>query len=404
MGNAIKFTERGRVIVEISDSPLDLPPDRFRTVRVRDTGIGIDKANLPLLFQKFSQTDPSMTRRFGGTGLGLAISRNLIHLMDGQIECESERNQGSTFSFSLPRAETPPSEQPPKILSSARVLLIAQSDARRRFFHRVFSRFGIDASAVDSSIRAAEEIRQKNNEGSPYSAILFDSSLPNVVADSTSLTIFDRSEFPHLRHVALDTGIPRRLDESAASYHPDVVLTLPVTKPVTLFEALGITVHSWDSANPEPTKVGDIQTASGRAGPQRHQTEESRVLLVEDNPVNQLLATRLLEKVGCRVDIAANGLEACEMTDKLAYDMVFMDWQMPEMDGLAATRFIRQRELEAQARSAAPLRRLPIVILTANAMAGDRAKCLSAGADDYLSKPFLPDDLRGLLNRYTSDL
>ncbi len=404
VGNAIKFTERGRVVVEISDSSRDLPPDRFRTVRVRDTGIGIDKANLPLLFQKFSQTDPSMTRRFGGTGLGLAISRNLVHLMDGQIECESERNQGSTFSFSLPRAETPPYKQSPRVPTPTRVLLVAQSDARRRFLHRVFSRFGIDASSVDSTVRAAEELRIKNNEGIPYSAILFDSSLPTVVNDSTSQLIFDRSELPSLRRIALDMGIPHRLYELAESYRPDAILTLPLTRPTALLEALGIATQNLESTNSDTPNSSDPQIAPVEGVPRRKPTGQSRVLLVEDNPVNQLLATRLLEKIGCRVDIAANGLEACEMTDNLAYDMVFMDWQMPEMDGLAATRFIRQRELEAQAKSEAPLRKLPIVILTANAMAGDRAKCLSAGADDYLSKPFLPDDLRGLLNRYTSDL
>ncbi len=403
VGNAIKFTERGRVIVEISDTQAELPSSRFRTVRVRDTGIGIEKAHLPLLFQKFSQTDPSMTRRFGGTGLGLAISRNLVLLMDGEISCESERFQGSTFSFSLPRAETAAAVPPPR-LPPLRVLLVAQSDARRRFFDRVFSRFGISAAAVDSTLRALEELQGRNDSGIPYSALLFDSSLPTVNSDSPSHIIFDRSAFPNLRRIALTTGASPSLETSDHRIPTDAVLSLPLTRPGPLLEALGLASPDSESgasgshpaaiALPSPDPNSIRKKASG----------PSRVLLVEDNPVNQLLATRLLEKIGCRVDIAANGLEACEMTEKLSYDMVFMDWQMPEMDGLAATKYIRERELQEQNKTSVPLRRLPIVILTANAMAGDRAKCLAAGADDYLSKPFLPDDLRGLLNRYTSDL
>jgi PAS domain S-box-containing protein len=403
VGNAIKFTERGRVIVEIADSPGQGPAAPFRTVRVRDTGIGIDKAHLPLLFQKFSQTDPSMSRRFGGTGLGLAISRNLIHLMDGEIACESERNQGSTFSFSLPRAEAPAALNAPQIQPSTRVLIVAQSDARSHFLHQVFSRFGIEASSVDSTVRAAEELRQKKKDGTPYSALLFDSSLPRDAGDPASRLIFDRTEHPFLRRVALDTGNPQRWSDSSEASRPDAVVTLPLTRPSTLFEALGMAVGEMQSGSGGPAKNGGSPTDTASGDEQKKPSGPARVLLVEDNPVNQLLASRLLEKIGCRVDIAANGLEACEMTEKLAYDMIFMDWQMPEMDGLAATRFIREREDRARAKSSVPLRRLPIVILTANAMAGDRAKCLAAGADDYLSKPFLPDDLRGLLHRYTSD-
>lgn len=401
VGNAIKFTDRGRVIIEINDFAPHSEPSRFYMVSIQDSGMGIEKGHLPFLFQKFSQPDSSLTRQHGGTGLGLAICKSLVHLMGGQIGCTSEPNQGSTFWFTLPRLPSGPTTNLRVAQKPMRVLLVAQPEARCRALIRMLLRLGIQSHSVDSPRAGWESIRFAEAGGQPFHAVLFDAFLPQLTHDELSRSLFDSNERNRVRMVALVSGELFELSKENSGFVPDISLNLPITRPEALLEALGQSGPS--SNNPLPPVATHLSSPTPEGAvspPMSTSTAQARVLLVEDNPVNQLLAARLLEKIGCQVDVAANGVEGVALTEKFSYDVVFMDWQMPEMDGLAATQAIRLREAKLPSVDGVRPRRLPIIILTANAMAGDREKCLDAGADDYLSKPFLPQDLRRLLESY----
>ncbi len=401
VGNAIKFTDRGRVIIEVNDFTNHQNSGSFYTVRIVDTGIGIAPAHLPLLFQKFTQADSSSTRRHGGTGLGLAICKSLVTLMGGEIGCSSELNQGSTFWFTLPRSPSPSQAKPRLALKPMRVLLVAQPDARSKVLHSILSRHGIEVRSVETPRHGWETLQDAFTRRNPIHAVLYDAFLPLFTYDEQSRLLFNSAERSRVRMVGLDSGEMLELGQANSTFAPDAIIQLPITRPEVLLSALGLdTSTAQILAPPMPTDPTALPTPDLGPVSSTENRGQTRVLLVEDNPVNQLLAARLLEKIGCRVDVAANGKEGVALTERFSYDVVFMDWQMPEMDGLAATQAIRLRESKAPSMAGTPPRRLPIIILTANAMAGDREKCLASGADNYLSKPFLPEDLRRLLEQY----
>lgn len=401
VGNAIKFTDRGRVIIEINDFAPHPEASGAYTVSIHDTGMGIEKTHFPLLFQKFSQADSSTTRRHGGTGLGLAICKSLVHLMGGQIGCTSEPDHGSTFWFTLPRHPSGPPATLRGASKPTRVLLVAQPEVRRRVLTRMLSRLGVRSHSVDSPREGWEVLRKANAEGKPFDTALFDAFLPHLTHDESSRSLFHSKERNQVRMVALDSGEILKLSDEDSGFVPDAMLNLPITRAEVLLEALGQGQSQPESPTPLiRTQSPALSSEDSICSLAASSNGQPRVLLVEDNPVNQLLAARLLEKLGCRVDVAANGIEGVAFAEKNSYDVVFMDWQMPEMDGLAATHAIRQREAALPTIDGVRPKRLPIVILTANAMAGDREKCLESGADDYLSKPFLPEDLRRMIERY----
>jgi two-component system sensor histidine kinase/response regulator len=394
IGNAIKFTQRGEVVVAAFRVPGDLgSPPRFR-VEVRDTGIGIPESKIGLLFQKFMQADTSTTRRFGGTGLGLAICRQLISMMGGEVGVTSVEGRGSTFWFTLPASDAAAVTGPAAgaDLPVARVLLMVPPGVHRESLLRLLRYWRIDHEVAGDASAALAALNRRDPGRIPFTAVL----LLDAEKSDGSEAAFVRGLRESVgkacpRIIRLSSGAMR--DRSELKPLVDATVPKPLVRPSVLvpvlLEGVGADEFSEPATAVEAPAPSGIQPAQE---PTPARTVATRVLLAEDNAINQKLAIRLLEKMGCRVDVAANGIEAVQMSSQVPYAMILMDCLMPEMDGFEATRTIREREAGGK--------RIPIVALTANAMAGDRERCLEAGMDDYLSKPFRADDLRAVFSRF----
>ena len=373
LSNAIKFTPAGEVDVVVSATPLE---DRRHEVHfaVRDTGIGIAPDRFDRLFQSFSQVDASTTRRYGGTGLGLAISKRLAELMGGRIWAESEVGKGSTFYFTIAAEAAPsepaaPSPDVASVLAGKRILIVDDNRTNRRILQLLVEKWGLKARETESPAQALEWIRQ----GDPYDLALLDYQMPGM--DGVALARAIR-ELPGSRSPALillsSIGQTLALGPDEASFA--AVLSKPVrlsTLQDRLCEILG--------GSPDAAALPSGSSADQRAG------GPLRILVAEDNPANQQVAVRLLERLGHRADLAASGREVLERLSGSAYDAILMDVQMPEMDGLEATRAICARWPAGV--------RPRIIAMTAEAMEGDRQACLAAGMDDYLVKPVRLDRL-----------
>jgi len=382
VANAIKFTERGHVVVSVTHSDAGLV--RFS---VRDTGPGIAEASLAKLFDSFTQVDASTTRKFGGTGLGLAICRRLTELMDGRIGVQSTLGQGSTFWFELPlktvadSADQSMGADEPSVLQGLSVIAVDDNQVGREILRGMLNALG----AVPQTVENAAEAFRLAVELQP-ALIVTDYHMPEM--DGLSLIERLRADprTAHLKVIMLSSSdLP--VNSKAAT-----LLDGCGTKPVMKRELLQLCQNAL-TGHPIFQPVVEDQAEerdSAAAAPQR----VLRVLLAEDNVVNQKVAIRMLEKLGCRVDVAANGREAVELWKQFPYEMIFMDCQMPELDGLSATRLIRESELQGQ--------HIPIIAMTANAMEKDRDDCLRAGMDDYASKPVKIDLLGELVSRYSS--
>jgi PAS domain S-box-containing protein len=388
VGNAIKFTEHGSVWIEVTCVQQS---ESSATVRmtVFDTGIGIPPDKLPLVFSRFTQADSSTTRRYGGTGLGLAIVKRLVDRMNGTIQVASQPGEGSAFAvtLSLPLDPAPePEPIPPAHLQGTRVLIVDDCAINRFVFLDLCLRWGMRPDEATGGTEALGMLALAVHAGDPYRAILLDSNMPEMDG----------------------ADVARRLRASAEDRETAIVMATSTAQQgeAERFRAVGC-----DGYLIKPIKSGLLQTALLRVLaarsmglPQPLVTASSliklraalapapasapkpfagcRALLAEDNLINQKLATRLLEKLGCRVDVAVNGVQAARLSASNVYDVIFMDCQMPEMDGFEATAEIRRREGDS--------RRTPIVAMTAYAMSGDRQRCLRAGMDDYVSKPIRP--------------
>ncbi|MBW4483705.1 MAG: response regulator [Tildeniella torsiva UHER 1998/13D] len=370
VSNAIKFTPAGEVIVSVQAQPQTTAGQIVLQVAIKDTGIGIPADRLHRLFQPFCQVDASTTRQFGGTGLGLAISQRLCKLMGGSLWVESTEGQGSTFYFTLqatldPQPPPPAALAPTTMLQGRRLLVVDDNATNRKILQLQLQGWGMAVVTVDSGLAALEAIETQR----------FD------------LAILDM-QMPGMDGLALAQALHRRFAErllplvmlTSLGWHHSIAqqglfaayLTKPV-KQAQLIDALANALADRPEAvrvspRPRPTPV---DTDLGRRCPQR-------ILLAEDNVVNQKVALQILQRLGYRADVAANGYEVLAALDQRPYDLVLMDVQMPEMDGLAAARQIVQRW---------PSRRPRLVAVTANAMQGDREQCLRAGMDDYISKP-----------------
>jgi CheY-like chemotaxis protein len=355
VGNAVKFTESGEVVVEVRAEE-GLAEGAMVRFEVRDTGVGIAADAQDRLFRPFSQADGSATRRYGGTGLGLAISRQLVELMGGEIGVRSSAGEGSTFWFTVPAGSAPPPSPATGGLHGARILCIVGHPIGRRAVREAVLALGADAHAVADRDAASGFIRAAAEAGRPYDALLLDDAAAVGVGETLPSVLV--------------TSWRRRLETGAsASVARPVRLE---TLRVALQRALGL-VEAGDVAASEAIATPKAASALGRL----------RVLVVEDNKVNQQVASLLLGRLGHRVDLVANGLEAVEAVKRIPYDLVLMDCQMPELDGYEATRRIRSGD--------GAWRSVPIVAMTANAMRGDSEKCLAAGMDDYMSKPLSPE-------------
>jgi two-component system, sensor histidine kinase and response regulator len=412
IGNAIKFTERGEVVVTVGivaglgreqEVGTVAPPTSYLsslascvTVRfeVTDTGIGLMPEQQAKLFQPFTQADGSTTRKFGGTGLGLAICKQLVELMGGQISVNSTVGQGSTFCFTAQFSLQPEREQiavPLQMaLQGSRILIVDDHATNRSILEHYLSEKGVTHESVENGFQAMQCLRNAADRQTPFDMAILDMLMPGMDGLELARQIKSEQVISATRLVLL-TSVGRRGDAKAAH---DAGFAAYLTKPIRqlqLYECLSLVLaDSSDAVSLAPRTPTPLITRHS-LGEVRARSR-GRILVAEDNPINQKVAVKMIEKLGYRVDVAGNGREAVEANGRIRYDLVFMDCHMPEMDGFEATRGIRAREHG--------VRHTPIVAMTANAMKEDRQRCLEAGMDDYLSKPVASNSLAVVLERW----
>ena len=389
-GNAVKFTSAGKVVVRVTLAAQSAH-DALLRFEVSDTGIGIPPEVQGRLFQAFAQADSSTTRRFGGTGLGLAICRQLVEMMHGEIGIESTPGQGSTFWFTIRLAKRPApanvADLTAPVLRGKRVLCVDDNATNRVILAQQLASWGMQVDCVADGSSALARLRASHDDGQPYALALIDLLMPDMDGLALARAMQTDPTLAAVRLVLLTSFNQRGHGQEARQAGIAAYLTKPL-HPSQLHDCLVLVLGT-----PEGTPATPLITHHSAAEAQAQL--RARVLVAEDNIVNQKVAARMLEKLGCRVDVAANGLEAVQAVAHMTYDLVFMDCQMPEMDGYAATATIRAREAQIHGH-------LPIIAMTANALQGDREKCLAAGMDDYVSKPVKAEQLRAVLQKWAT--
>ncbi len=394
-GNAIKFTKEGEVAVSIS---VDKETETHITVRfdVRDTGIGIPANRKERLFQSFSQADASTTRKYGGTGLGLAISKQITELMGGQIGVESEEGKGSTFWFTAVFEKQSPGQRQTSIepgnIENLRVLVVDDNSTNRHIFKTYLESWHCKVEEAVLAGEAMQKLRNAANENNPFQIALLDRCMPEMDGESLGKQI--KAE-PQLQDVILVmlTSIGKRGDVKHLKKLGFAAYLLKPIKQSQLFDCLRIVTGKPDDVEKDTSRQIVTQYTISE-----NQKRRVRILVAEDNIINQKIAVRILDKkLGYHTDVVGNGKEAIESLKKLDYNLVLMDCQMPEMDGYEATRAIRDMSTEVRNH------RIPIIAMTANALKGDREKCLEAGMDDYISKPINAQKLANTIERCLLD-
>jgi two-component system, sensor histidine kinase and response regulator len=391
IGNALKFTSTGEIALKVQ---LDLIEDTTSTLHfiVSDTGIGIAADKLQSIFNSFSQADTSTTREFGGTGLGLTISRRLVEMMGGKIWVESETGVGSQFHFCVQfgaakiQSSRTSSSPAAAHLRGAKVLIVDDNRTNRRILEGLLKHWEMNATAVSSGDEALTEITAAHSSGLPYNLILTDMHMPKMDGFDLVETIKGQPH-PSTATIMMLTSGGQRGDAARCSELGIAAYLLKPVRQSELREAIARVLNVQESFAVEPMVTREsLVEARDPAG-------TFQILLAEDNPVNQKLATRLLTKRGHRVTVAGNGKEALAALAEGAYDLVLMDIQMPEMDGLEATMKLREQEKITG-------RHQPIVAMTALAMKGDRHRCIEAGMDGYLTKPIRQQELDEALESF----
>jgi two-component system, sensor histidine kinase and response regulator len=402
LGNAVKFTEKGEVILR---AKLDEETDDVAVIRfeVADTGIGMSGEQQRKLFQSFSQADASTTRKYGGTGLGLAISKQLVELMGGEIGLESELSKGCTFWFTVPLEKQPEGAQEatPRSrtdLHGLRVLIVDDNETNRKIVHHQIISWGMANGSAEDGQRALELLRAAAERDEPYDLAILDMQMPGMDGLALARTIKGDPAIASTRLVLLTSSGRRGDSEEARRAGIEAYLTKPVRQS-QLYDALATVMGSPAEAASAPLHA-ETPLITRYSLKEEKARSRARVLLAEDNAVNQKVAVRMLDKLGYRVDVAADGLEALEALSRIPYAVVLMDVQMPKMDGYEATAEIRRRESEGEGTA----RRTLIIAMTANAMQVDREKALEAGMDDYISKPVKPEELDAVLERWIPKL
>ncbi|MBU0753847.1 MAG: response regulator, partial [Planctomycetes bacterium] len=398
VGNAVKFTNTGHVLIDLECIE---KTGRNACLRfsVEDTGIGIPSDQLSKIFEKFSQADNSSTRRFCGTGLGLAISKELVELMGGAIRAESRLDEGSVFWFELIMPEDKNANRPSISLGDFEgrsVLIVDESEIYHRIFHERLERWGLEIETCKSSMDAIDRLHCARERGQTYSWILIDHAVNYKETESLASRI---KKDINIDIAPLIILIPQGKQDLAERSRKDGFVSF-IYKPIhekQMRQSLsfaGKLSSSVATIGKGETKRFEKKLPEKQTGKSdTRETYEASVLLVEDNLINQKVAVKMLQKNGCTVDVAMNGKEGLRKYEDNQYDIIFMDCQMPEMDGYEATNLIRVREEGRQ--------RTPIIALTANAMQGDREKCLEAGMDGYLTKPVKQKELMEILKKYS---
>jgi signal transduction histidine kinase/DNA-binding response OmpR family regulator len=397
LGNAIKFTEKGEVVVRVAKES-ETDTHAVISFSIKDTGVGIPADVQAKLFQAFTQADNSTTRKFGGTGLGLAISKQLVEMMGGQIGVRSEAGHGSTFWFNakLEKQMGPP-EAPPSIyfrdLFDLRVLVVDDNATNRQILRHQLFAWKMQKGSAANGFEALDLLRTAVSDGKPYDLALLDMQMPEMDGMTLARAIKSDPAISSTRLIILTSmGYMHSQNELKAA-GVDAYLVKPV-KQSRLFDCL-VNVLGRAAAEHVFTKPADDAPAV-HAPEDLATIRQTRILLAEDNIVNQKVALAQLKGLGFTADAVANGHEVLSALKQVPYDIIFMDCQMPEMDGYEASRKIRQAERSPTSWKAP----VHIVAMTANAMTGDREKCLAAGMDDYLSKPVRKAELRSALMKW----
>jgi CheY-like chemotaxis protein len=374
VNNAIKFTEKGEITVRVRKLA-DAPEGVRLRFEIQDTGIGLTEAQRNKLFSAFAQADSSTSRKYGGTGLGLTISKKLVEMMEGEIGVDSVPGQGSTFHFTAvfgvqteQRRLTVNAED----VKGLRILVVDDNASAREIMQNMLGSLKFDATAVNSGAQAIGELEQAHLEHRPYGLVLMDWMMPGMDGVETIKRIRADSALAATTSFIMVTAYSREeLHQQAQGVKIDGVLIKPVSPSTLLDSILNALGKEAVGNSRKSTKQANYQEAANKV-------KGAHLLLVEDNLVNQEVAMEILQEAGLRVDVANNGQEAVDMVAKTAYDGVLMDCQMPVLDGFEATRTIRRD---------ARFTHLPILAMTANAMAGDKEKCVECGMNDHIAKP-----------------
>ncbi len=391
IGNAIKFTQQGEVVLHVKVDKEMQNGVKLRFV-VRDTGIGIPAEKLQSLFEPFTQVDASTTRRYGGTGLGLTIAKRLCELMGGELEVDSAPGMGTTFQFTVlfdkQADQSAKDMELPEDIRGKRMLIVDDNSTNRLMLKKLLAAWHCHYNEASDARMAVRMLREAAEKNEPYHIAILDMQMPEI--DGMTLGKIIKRDPQILRtHLLMMTSMTMQGDISRLE---EIGFAAYLTKPVKqskLYDCLTTLINR--KADKDDAKSQAIITQYSATNVAKRKL---RILLAEDNATNQLLALKLLEKLGYRVDAVGNGKEAVKALEMIAYDLVLMDVQMPEMDGFEATRCIRDEN------SAVRDHKVPVIAMTAHALNGDRERCLAMGMDDYLSKPVQASEMDGVLKKW----
>jgi len=378
IGNAIKFTDKGEVMLTVTVDKWREDNTVALHFAVSDTGVGIPPDKLSVIFEAFSQADGSVTRKYGGTGLGLTISTRLVELMRGRLSAESTPGKGSTFHFTaiFGLGKDEQCNKPnTAVLESLQVLVVDDNDANRRVLQNMLQYWKMKVTTVESGAQAILLLNDRNQV--PFQYILLDTQMPVVDGFSVAQCL---KNFPPARsenNCTVIMMLSSTAQRGIVEKHADLPISVYLSKPIVQFELLDALLKPFQKS---PSKRYTESPSSVLIPPNQESRKGGKILLAEDNIVNQRLVLRILEKIGYSITVAENGLKAVQAFEREDFDLILMDVQMPEMGGFEATGKIREFE-------AARGKRTPIIAMTAHAIQGYREKCLEAGMDGYISKP-----------------
>jgi signal transduction histidine kinase/DNA-binding response OmpR family regulator len=387
-GNAVKFTEKGEVVIRVDATPEGDGRARF-VIEIADTGIGIPKEQQPKLFAAFSQADGSLTRKYGGTGLGLAISQKLVRMMGGDIGMESEVGRGSRFFVTLPLVVLAKKRDPePEHLPRVRTLVVDDNATNLEILEDMLAHWGLPVDRAESGPEALRLLEDARRAGAPYGLAIIDYQMPGMHGGELAELVRKESSTERLPIILLaslhasEIGAARGLINEA--------LTKPIRQK-ELFRAIRSVLKNPErlKGSSDPSARADDDRAGARLGAGR---SGPRLLVAEDNPINQAVMVDMLEEIGCEADVVENGRLALEAALSKDYPLVLMDCQMPELDGYEATRRLRA--------SGNPRARVPVIAVTAHAVIGERERALAAGMNDYLTKPVTPAQLAAVISKW----